>query len=310
MSKIIVSGSTAYDNIMSSNSNFKDHLIEKEVWNIDISYLVSDLKEELWWTWANISYNLALLWSDSVLLSSIWTDYNFSDFMRNNVDLSNINISKDKLTARSYISKDSKYNKITSFYPWAMEDSCDIYFKNPKDSKYWVVWANHVDIMKKHLKMFKQNWINSLFVPGQQIVQLNREELLELIDLSDYIILNEYEYELIKKISWLSDWEMIDSFEKMILTYWIKWSKIFDRTYNILEIYWVENPEALDSTWAWNAYIAWILHWLNNWYNWETSAKIWAVLASLATWSFWAQNHKTTWDKFKTLYKETFWDIL
>jgi len=46
MNKVIVSGSTAFDNIMHSDANIKEHLVEKEMGNINISYLVSELKKE------------------------------------------------------------------------------------------------------------------------------------------------------------------------------------------------------------------------------------------------------------------------
>jgi sugar/nucleoside kinase (ribokinase family) len=103
---------------------------------------------------------------------------------------------------------------------------------------------------------------------------------------------------------------MITWFEKMILTYWIKWSKIFDKNYNIIEVEWVENPDFVDATWAWDAYRAWLLKWLTDWYDWLTSARIWAVLASLSTQAYGAQNYYIDWKQFKTLYEQTFGDEL
>ena len=310
MTKIIVSGSTAFDNIMHSNTNIKDHLVEKEMWNINISYIVSDLKKENWWTWSNIAYNLALLGTESILMTSVWSDYIFSDFIKENVNLDYVNISKTKLTARSYITADKYENQITAFYPWAMEDSCEIWYLRDEDAKYGIVSANHIPTMKNHLKVFKEKGIKTLFDPGQQITQMTKEDLEYCFSLSDYIILNEYEYEVIKVRAEKTDAEMIEWFERMILTYWVKWSKIFDNNYSILEIHWVENPDFVDATWAWDAYRAWLLKWLNDWYSWETSARIWAVLASLSTWEFWAQNHFIDWKQFSNLYRETFWEEL
>jgi len=310
MTKILVSGSTAYDNIMHSDTDLTEHLVEKNMWNINISYIVSDLKKENWGTWSNISYNLALLWTESILLSSVWEDYVFSDFMKENVNLDYINISRDNLTARSYITTDNHDSQITAFYPWAMQDSCDIKFLKDDFVKYGIVSPNHISTMKKHLKLFKSSWVKTFFDPGQQITQMTKEDLEYCFELSNYIILNEYEYEVIKKIAEKTDWEMIDMFDHMILTYWVKGSKIFDRNYNIIEIHWVENPDFVDATWAWDAYRAWLLKWLTDWYNWETSARIWAVLASLSTWSFWAQNHFIDWKQFKNLYTQTFWENL
>lgn len=307
MNKIIVSGSTAYDNIMHSTTNLKDHLLEKEMWNINVSYMVSELKKEAWGTWLNIAYNIWLLWTNSILLSSIWKDFVFSDFIKENVNTDYVHVSDEKLTASSYITTDKNNNQVTAFYPWAMEDSCEIDYFKDEAATYAIVSANHIELMKKHLKFFKEKGIKTFFDPGQQITQMTKEDLEFCFEYSNYIILNEYEYEVIKQRAEKTDWDMIGMFEKMILTYWVKGSKIFDRNYNIIEIHWVENPDYVDSTWAWDAYRGWLLKWLNDWYDWETSARIWAVLASLSAWEFWAQNHFIDWKQFSMLFEQTFW---
>lgn len=310
MNKIIVSGSVAYDNIMYSDTNLKEHFVEKDIWNINVSYVVSSLKEERWWTGLNISYNIALLWAEPILLSSVWNDFVFSDFVKKNVNLDYINVSKNKLTPRSYITNDGSNNQLTAFYPWSMEDSCDILQLKDENVKYSIVSANNISCMRDHLRVLSERWIKTFFDPGQQITQMTKDDLNYCFKYSNYIILNEYEYEVIKKISERTDQEMIEMFDQMILTYWIKWSKIFDKHYNIIEIHWVENPNFVDQTWAWDAYRAWILKGLNDWYDWETSARMWAVLSSLSTSEFWAQNHFINWEDFSILYEQTFWDSL
>lgn len=310
MNKIIVSGSTAYDNIMHSNTNIKEHLLEKNMWNINISYIASSLNKEVWWTGLNIAYNIALLWTESILLSSIWNDFVFSDFIKENVNLEYVSVSKDSLTSRSYITADSSNNQLTAFYSWSIEDSCDILKLKDENVEYSIVSSNSVSCMKEHLKVLSDKWIKTFFDPGQQITQMTKSDLEYCFSYSNYIILNEYEYEVIKKIGEKTDWEMIDMFEHMILTYWILGSKIFDQNYNIIEIAWVKNPHFVDPTWSWDAYRAWLLKWLNDWYNWETSGKMWAVLASLSTAKVWGQNHFIDWKQFSILYEHTFWNIL
>jgi len=310
MPKILVSGSTAYDNIMIADTNLQEHIAEKDLGKINISYLVSDLRKENWGTWANIAYSLALLDTESILLTSIGKDYQFSDFFKQKVDLNYVHKSIDKLTARSYITTDKFDSQITAFYPWAMEDSCEIRFLRDDFVTYGIVAPNHINLMKKHLKLFKDSWVKTLFDPGQQITQMTKEDLEYCFSYSDYLIINEYEYEILKKIAEKTDEEMIDTFERMIITYWIKGSKIFDRHYNLIEVEWVENPDFVDATWAWDAFRAGLLHWLNLNYDWQTSARIWAVLSSLSTQAYWAQNYFIDWTQFKALYAQTFWDEL
>ncbi len=310
MPQILVSWSTAYDNIMQSDTIIKNHIPNQDLEHMNISYLVSNLEKQEWGTWLNIVYNLSLLGEKSILLSSVGKDFVFSDFLKENVNLEYINYSDKYLTARSYITNDAHNNQITAFYPWAMQDSCQISNIKDEDVEYSIVSANHISVMKKHIKLFKEKWYKTFFDPGQQITQMTKEDLDYCFFYSDYIILNEYEYILIKQIAEKTDEEMIALFEKMILTYWIRWSKIFDRNYNIIEIPGVENSNYINATWAWDAYRAGLLKWLNSWYSWEISAKIWAVLASLSTEFFGWQNHFIDWKQFKELYKETFWEEL
>ena len=103
---------------------------------------------------------------------------------------------------------------------------------------------------------------------------------------------------------------MIKTFEKIIITYGLKWSKIFYSNYNMFEIPWVESPTFIDEIWVGDAYRAWLLKWLNEGFTWDKSAKLWAVLASISTWKSWAQNHSINWEELKWLYTDTFWENL
>lgn len=306
MPKIIISGTISYDNIMSCPISLKDSIIENSEWTFKLPYLVDTLHKEVWWTGLNVSYNLALLWEDSILLSSAWYDFEFSDFIKENVFLDWVLISKDKLTSRTYFTTDPLNNQITAFYPWTTEDSSVWECKNIENIEYAMIASNNVNIMLRNLRYFKNKWIKTFFSPGQQIGIMTREQLLEAFSYTDYLIVNTYNYEFLKKKAELSDGDMIISFQKLIITYGIRWSKIFDNNYNMLEIEWVENPKAIDSTWTWEAYKAWLLKWLLEWFSWEQSARLWAVLASISTWTIWAQNHKIDWQELRNLYKDTF----
>ena len=83
---------------------------------------------------------------------------------------------------------------------------------------------------------------------------------------------------------------MLDSFEKIIVTLWEKWSKIIDRQW-VIHIDSIKVDEVIDPTWAWDAYRAWLLKWLKLWFDFETSAKIWTVVSSYCVQFHWGQNH-------------------
>jgi hypothetical protein len=48
---------------------------------------------------------------------------------------------------------------------------------------------------------------------------MTKKQLLEAFENADYLIVNKFEFDMIKKISEFSDSEIIESFEKIIITY-------------------------------------------------------------------------------------------
>ncbi len=312
MTKIAVNWNTAYNTILITQNDLKKSFLNHSEDSVNISFLVKEIKEFIWWNWLNIAYNLALLWEKTKLFTAVWNDFEFNDFFKNNIDLSWVYYSKTNKTARSFISTDEKKSYITSFYLWAILDSnkiaCEV--KNDEKIDYAIVSASSKEAMIEKLEAFKNTWAKTFFDPGSQVINMNKEELYKAFKNTNYLIVNQIEFEHIKKISELTDWELIESFDKIIITYWLKWSKIFDRNYYLDEVEWVENPNELDSTWCSDAYKAGLISGIKNWYSWKTSARVWAILASLCAWYIWPENHKTSWEELEKLYKDTFWEEL
>lgn len=307
MWKILVSWSVAYDFIMDFTDKFENHIKPDSIHKLSVSFVVDKLKKEKWWTWLNISYNIALLWKKPLLLSGVWNDYDFWDFIKNNVNLENIYISKEYFSSSCYITNDNSWSQITAFYPWAMLDSDKTSVNDlEEDISYVMVSPNKKETMLKHLQESKKLWIKNFFDPGQAIFSMNREDLLVASENADYLIVNDYEFDLFKDISWLEKLEIISKFEKVIITLWQKWSVIIDKSWELF-IPVVENANVIDPTWAWDAYRWWMLVWLNSWYDFETSWKMWSLLASINVWSFWWQNHFISKDDFEKLFLEEFW---
>jgi len=308
MLKIAVNWNTAYDTILVSHNNLKDSYNNKDDSSIDISYVVSDIKEQLWWNALNISYNLALLWIKPKLFSAVWSDFIFPKFFEENVDLSSVYYSKTNKTAKSFITTDVNNSHINAFYLGAIMDNDKIACNVSEKFDYAIVTSNSVDSMLKKLHDFKKSWAKVFFDPGSQIIQMTKKDILESFKLADYLIVNKFEFDLIKKISEYTDSEIIEGFEKIIITYWLKWSKIFDQNYFLDEVEWVENENEIDSTWCWDAYRAGLIYGLSKWYTWKTSARLWAVLASVTAWKIGSQNHKIDAKLLEKLYFDTFWE--
>ncbi len=311
MKDIIVSGSTAYDYIIKYKWNFVQETKQNND-KMNISFLVENYEREVWWTWANIAYNLALLLDEKpILLSSIWSDFEYSEFMKNNVNLNYVHKTKMLLTANSHFMVDASENQIIWFFPWAMlnwdkpivreliRDIWDSY-------SFWIVAPNKKEAMFLHLQEMYDYWITSFFDPGQQLSSMTKEELELAMKISNYLIINEVEYNDFKRISQKTDEEIINAFEKVIITYWPKGSKIISSLDDIINIPPVMVYDIIDYTWAWDAYRAGLLAGLKKWNSWENSARLWSTLAAYCICTSWAQNHYITPKQIKNWFLEEF----
>lgn len=306
MWKILVSGSTAYDFIMDYNDKFTNHISSENIHKLSVCFVIDKLKKERWWTWLNIAYNLALLWEKSILMSSIWLDYEFSDFQKQNINLDYIYTCSELLSASAYITNDISESQITAFYPWAMIKADLVSIQNIKEElNYAIISPNKKEAMLNQIKELSERWVKTFFDPGQAIFGMDEYDLKQAMKYSNYLIVNDFEFDLFKSKTWFEKSEIISSFEKVIITLWSKWSVILDSVWELF-IKPVENANVIDPTWAWDAYRAWLLKWLNFWYNWEKSANIWSLLASISVWHYGWQNHFISKTDFENRFKEEF----
>ncbi len=127
MNKIIVTGSIAYDRIMDFPGKFGDHILPEKIHQINLSFLVKDLKESFGGTAGNIAYNLALVGLKPVILGNVGSkDFILYEqwFKKNKIDISKVKILPAQHTASAYIITDQKDNQISGFYPGAMSKPC------------------------------------------------------------------------------------------------------------------------------------------------------------------------------------------
>jgi adenosine kinase len=99
------------------------------------------------------------------------------------------------ISASCYIINDKDNNQINAFYPGALSAENTQNVPNLKIS-YAIISPNGTDVMMKHLKQSKELEIKTFFDPGQMMTSFTKEELIECLNYSNYLILNDYEYSL------------------------------------------------------------------------------------------------------------------
>ncbi len=292
MKHILVSGSCAYDTLLhfewSLKKEFESHDISSA---LNMSLLSSTFEKNHGGTWANIAYNLGLLWEFPILLTSIGDDYIFSDSIKKKVNLNYVHKQLYCHSANSIIISDSDDNRFTVFHPWAMKYAGESKLSFVKESiAFAIVSANDIFTMLSHAKQL-QSWnVKLILDPAQQISQMNQDQLREFLSYGDILIVNHYEYKDLQARSSMSEENLISSFETLIVTYGAEWSQIFHNG-EIIHIPVISVPDIVDTTGCWDAYRAAFIFGMKLWFEMKLCAQLWTLLASYSIISPGSQQH-------------------
>jgi adenosine kinase len=119
---VIVTGSIAYDYLMSFPGRFAEHILPDQIEHLSVSFLVDEMRRQRGGCAANIAYNLALLGERPRVMGTVGQD--FGEYRawleQHGVDTSLIRDEPDLFTASFFVSTDQDGNQIASFYTGAM----------------------------------------------------------------------------------------------------------------------------------------------------------------------------------------------
>ena len=219
---IILTGSIAYDYLMSFPGHFKDHILPEHLENISLSFLVDEMVRQPGGVAANIAYTLGLLCETPRLVATAGVD--FEEYRRvlddAGVDTSGVKIIKDKFTASFFANTDLSNAQIASFYAGAMADAGQISMKElglTKDDLV-MISPNAPDAMIQYALECQELGVPYIFDPSQQVVRLDSEDLRKGIVGAHALFVNEYEFELLQKHSQMTAEEILSAVDFAVIT--------------------------------------------------------------------------------------------
>lgn len=297
MKKIMVSGSIAYDTIMQFDGEFKDLILPDHISDLNVCFNISTLEKRNWWTAHNIVYSLWLLGlkDATILLTSVGKDFIEEEWLKKLINYGYMYKDTSLYTANCTIVTEKKQNQIITFYPWALDITEPLSLNTLPDSSdiVYAMLSPNGKIALKFISECKEKGIQTFFDPGQTIWLYTKEELNRVLHHTDHLIVNEYEYSLVKNISWLWDDDILALIDKLIITLGSKWTSLLSKTENI-QIPAIKLDHVQDPTWAWDAFRSWLLYGLINDFWRELSIKYGNVVASFVVESDWWMNHYFT----------------
>jgi adenosine kinase len=220
--KVALTGSIAYDYLMSFPGHFTEHILADQLESISLSFLVDRMVKRRGGVGPNIGYTMAMLGGDPIMFGTVGQD--FADYRSwledKGVDTSGVKVIEDDFTASFFATTDRDNCQISSFYPGAMAFASDVKLSDWKGDKLDLIVVSPTDpaAMNLYIDEAAQLGIPYLYDPSQQTVRLSGEELRRGVEGAYGLFVNYYEFCLIEKHTGLSLADIRDLVEILVIT--------------------------------------------------------------------------------------------
>ncbi|HEY73968.1 MAG: carbohydrate kinase family protein [Chloroflexi bacterium] len=309
---IVVTGSIAYDYLMTFPGRFVEHILPDQLDHISLSFLVDEMRRQRGGCAANIAYNLALLGERPRLMGTVGQDFGeYRVWLKDQgVDTSLTRDEPDLFTASFFVNTDQDGNQIASFYTGAMARARELSFHdlNGEQVDLVAISPNDPEAMVKYPAECQELDIPYLYDPSQQIIRLSGEDLREGLAGCDILVVNEYEFEMLREKTGLSAEETRSAPSRAcVVTLGEQGSRIWVQgTLHIIPP--VPPRQSDDPTGVGDAFRAGLIKGLALNLSWELAGKMGALAATYALEQPGPQSHSYTLSEFVARFREHFDD--
>jgi adenosine kinase len=305
--KIVVTGSIAFDYLMSFPGKFTEHFLPEHMNRVSLSFLVDSMDKRRGGCAPNIAYTLALLGERPILMGTAGED--FGDYRRwleaAGIDTSLTQEIDGKFCASFFCSTDRDNNQIASFYTGAMADAGQLSFRTVRDCGLTIIAPNDPGAMVQYAEECRTLKIPFIFDPGQQCARMSGDDLRDGITGATIVIVNDYELELLRQKTGLSEPEIVREARALIITRGEKGSTVVTGD-SWIDVNAVTPHRVVDPTGVGDAFRGGLMKGLALDLPYDTCAQLGSVAATYALEHLGGQSHAYTWDEFRERYEEHF----
>lgn len=307
MPKILVSGSVAYDHLIRINQKYSDVIMPDQLATLSAWFLAHDVVLENGGTAHNIAYNLWLLWlkNDTIMLATVGDDYRVAAHLEPYISYDYLHTKANLRTPTAYIITDANNRQITVFYPGALAHAAEQEVKNISSWDRVIIAPNQKEAMVKHAQEAHVLGAQVLFDPGQMLVAFSDTDIAAMAKYSNVILLNEYEYELVKKMTNRSDSEFVQVFDKVIITKGKDGVVCRDKTQDV-HVHGCVVENAIDPTGAGDALRSWLVAGLARTGDWTAALRLWNVMGSFAVEQLGTMHHTPSIQDIQNRFEKTY----
>lgn len=299
----LICGSLAFDTIMVFQDKFKNHILPDKIHALSVAFYVPEMRREFGGTAGNIAYNLQLLEGNPIIMATAGEDFStYTKWLNTNkISTEHIKIIPNSFSAQAFITTDTDDNQITAFHPGAMIESHQNSVKDAKDITLAVIAPDGRDGMFLHARECFEAGIPFLFDPGQGLPMFNGEELLQFIEMADYLAVNDYESQIIQDKTGLSLDALALKVKALVVTLGGNGSHIYADGQRF-EIPCVEATNIVDPTGCGDAYRAGLLYGISKGWDWLTCGRLASTMGAIKIAHRGGQNHAPTREEIENIY--------
>jgi adenosine kinase len=309
--KTVVTGSIAFDYLMSFPGRFTEHFLPEHMNRVSLSFLVDSMDKRRGGCAPNIAYTLALLGERPLLMATAGEDFGeYRQWLEAaGVDTSLVKQVPGKFCASFFCSTDQDNNQIASFYTGAMADAGQLSFRTVRDCGLAIVSPNDPGAMVQYTEECRTMGIPYIFDPGQQCARMSGAELRDGVTGAAIVIVNDYELELLRQKTELSEQDILAQAQALIVTRGEQGSSVITRA-NRAAVPAVPPDRMIDPTGVGDAYRGGLMKGIVLGLPYDVAARLGSVAATYALEHLGGQSHAYTWHEFTQRYERHFGPLI
>jgi len=308
--RIALTGSIAYDYIMSFPGQFKDHILLDKLDSLSLSFLVESMSRHRGGVAPNIGYTLALLGERPVILATAGIDFaEYRTWLEvQGVDTSGVLIIPEVYTASFFAGKDRINGQIALFYPGAMGYAARVSFTDLAERPdFAMISPDDPPAMAKHLRECLDLGIPYAYDVSWQLARLAPDEIVEGVLGCAMLVVNDYEMSMIVDKTGLTETDPRLADKVVVITRGEKGATIYAGGCRF-QIPAVPPRAVLDPTGAGDAFRGGLLRGMSAGWGWDLAGRMGALAATYCLEFVGPQNHAYTRAEFVARYREHFDD--
>ena len=307
---ILLTGSVAYDYLMTFPGLFKEQILPERLASISLSFLVESMSKQRGGIAPNIAYTMTLLGEKPRVMATVGED--FGDYRAwldsKGVDTELMKVVPGLFTASFFATTDQASAQIASFYPGAMGHSATQSIKElAKKPDLVTVSPSAPDAMMKFPAECRELGIPYLYDPSQQVLRLEGHELARDMEGAHFLFCNDYEFGLIsKKTGWSLD-QILGHVKVLVITRGKDGADLYAGGESV-HIPTVPEDEIVDPTGVGDAFRGGFLAGYANGFDWKLCGEIGSLSAGYCLEQRGTQNHSYTKQEFIQRFRDHFDD--